>query len=85
VSDFIKILFDRQLADVLDPDELIYVAIRVESQGKMGDSFVGPGMLFYETSAYRKLFDYYIDEMPYGIAKCRTGEPDSWILNRLRE
>ena len=40
---------------------------------------------FAETKAYEKLLDYFSDEMPYGVAKCRTGEPDVWILNRLSE
>ena len=40
---------------------------------------------FTETKAYEKLLDYFSDEMPYGVAKCRTGEPDVWILNRLAE
>ncbi len=40
---------------------------------------------FIETTAYEKLFDYYADEMPYDIAKCRTGEPDVWILEQLVE
>ena len=40
---------------------------------------------FTETKSYEKLLDYFSDEMPYGVAKCRTGEPDVWILNRLAE
>ena len=40
---------------------------------------------FIETSAYAKLLDYFADEMPYGTAKARTGEPDIWILERLSE
>ena len=41
---------------------------------------------FYDSSAYEKLFEYFvfdIAEMPYGIAKARTGCPDEWILERL--
>jgi len=40
---------------------------------------------FLETRAYEKLFDYFCDEgeMPLGVAKVRTGEPDLWILDRL--
>jgi len=29
------------------------------------------------------LCDYYADEMPYGTAKARTGDPDVWILERI--
>ena len=38
---------------------------------------------FIESSAYEKLLLHYADEMPYGVAKCRTGEPDIWILKQL--
>jgi len=43
---------------------------------------------FYGSEAFGKLFDYfYIEagEMPYGIAKCRTGEPDLWIIDKLSQ
>lgn len=33
---------------------------------------------------YEKLFDYFMSEMPYGTAKARTGDPDQWIVDRLR-
>jgi hypothetical protein len=29
------------------------------------------------------LYDFYQTEMPYGVQKARTGDPDTWILNRL--
>jgi hypothetical protein len=40
---------------------------------------------FIESTAYLKLFDYFCgsEEMPYGVAKARTGEPDIWILEHL--
>lgn len=40
---------------------------------------------FIETSAYKKLLEYFVEDIPYGVMKCRTGEPDEWILNQLRE
>ena len=42
---------------------------------------------FIETSAYIKLYDYFCNngEMPYGVAKARTGDPDAWILDYLAE
>ena len=42
---------------------------------------------FLETKAYEKLYDYFCNsgEMPYGVAKCRTGEPDGWILDYLED
>lgn len=30
-----------------------------------------------------KLYDYYQDEMPYGVQKARDGDPDEWIYERL--
>ena len=40
---------------------------------------------FYDSTAYDKLYEYFAfsGEMPYGIAKARTGTPDEWILDRL--
>jgi len=34
---------------------------------------------------YDNLFDFYMPDMPYGVAKARTGDPDQWILDRLEE
>lgn len=36
--------------------------------------------------AYRSLYDYYLstEEMPYGVARARTGDPEQWILDTLR-
>lgn len=39
---------------------------------------------FLGSPAYEVLFDYFASEMPYGVMKARTGEPDMWILDRLR-
>jgi hypothetical protein len=40
---------------------------------------------WHNSGAYEKLLWYYIDsgEMPYGVAKARTGMPDLWILDQL--
>ena len=40
---------------------------------------------FYGTSAFQKLYTWFLDsgEMPYGVAKARTGDPDVWILETL--
>lgn len=51
--------------------------------------FVDDGDIAFEfisTVVFEKLFKYFTTdtmEMPYGIAKARTGEPDVWILDRL--
>lgn len=34
---------------------------------------------------FDKLYAYYLKDMPYGVAKARSGDPDEWILNRLEE
>jgi len=40
---------------------------------------------WYGSSGYEKLFWHFRDsgEMPYGVAKARTGDPDLWILEHL--
>lgn len=44
-----------------------------------------PDMMDADT--FEVLFKHYSDngEMPYGVAKCRTGDPDQWIHARLVE
>jgi hypothetical protein len=41
---------------------------------------------FYDSTSYDKLYEYFAfetGEMPYGTAKARDGDPDSWILEHL--
>ncbi len=43
---------------------------------------------FYGTAAFDKLFEHFAfdtGEMPYGVAKARTGDPDEWILDKMEE
>lgn len=47
-------------------------------------SYVAGDVEFYDTPAYTKLYEYLAFEaclMPYGVAKARTGDPDTWILD----
>lgn len=46
-------------------------------------NFVEDGDL--DTDLYHALFDYYMDngEMPYGVAKARSGDPYEWISERF--
>ena len=37
----------------------------------------------YGSQCFDELFDYYADEMPYGVQKARTGMPDEWIYEKL--
>jgi hypothetical protein len=34
---------------------------------------------------YDELYEYYLmsGQMPYGVAKARTGDPDQWIVDQL--
>jgi hypothetical protein len=34
---------------------------------------------------YEKLFEIYVQEMPYGTAKARTGDPTEWIQKRIED
>lgn len=34
---------------------------------------------------YESLYEYFLPEMPYGIAKARDGDPYDWIYERLVE
>jgi len=40
-----------------------------------------------DSDLYEALFDYYSDagEMPYGVAKARTGDPFSWVSDKLAD
>ena len=41
---------------------------------------------FFDTPMYEKLYEYFAFttcEMPYGTAKARDADPDTWILERL--
>ena len=42
---------------------------------------------FYDTAGYQKLYEYFCNtgEMPIGVAKARTGDPDLWILEYLTD
>lgn len=58
-----------------------------ETEQKLLNEIIAGNKTFFtdaETDAlYTKLLGYYADEMPYGIAKARTGDPDLWILERI--
>ncbi len=76
---FSAIQFDKELNDILTPRELVYVALIASNPNAI------EACRFFESPSYEKLFDFYINEMPYGTAKARDGEPDVWIINRLIE
>jgi hypothetical protein len=41
----------------------------------------------YGSEVFEDLYGYYMDsgEMPYGVMKARTGDPDVWIVDRVFE
>lgn len=36
-----------------------------------------------DSKCFEELYEYYVDIMPYGTAKARTGDPCQWIAERL--
>lgn len=49
------------------------------------ENFKNEGTLDMGTKFFEELFEYYLNsgEMPYGVAKARTGDPDQWIADQL--
>ena len=37
----------------------------------------------YGSQCFDELFEYFADEMPYGVQKARDGMPDEWIYEKL--
>lgn len=52
------------------------------NQGRLEDGFED-----IVADNFDALYDYYLNtgEMPYGVAKARTGDPDQWILEKVEE
>ena len=36
-----------------------------------------------DTIYWNILYEMFMHEMPYGTAKARTGDPDTWIMDKL--
>tara|TARA_B100000131_G_scaffold320315_1_gene368156 strand:+ start:3140 stop:3394 length:255 start_codon:yes stop_codon:yes gene_type:complete len=70
------LFFLKELQEVLEPDEIIYISLVLSEKICAND--------FINTDVYIKLFDYFSSEIPYGVAKGRTGEPDIWIIDNLK-
>lgn len=75
----IDLFFDRQLQSFLSPNDIAELTFILEEK----DSYIAEENLF-DSSFYDSLFEHFICEMPYGIAKARTGDPVRWILDRLK-
>lgn len=67
----------HSILDIITPEELEELRSYVN-----GD--VDPAN-FISSPVYEKMFEYYMNsgEMPYGIAKARTGDPDQWIIDQV--
>lgn len=40
--------------------------------------------IMHHHNLYKKLYYHFVNDMPYGTAKGRTGDPAEWILDRLQ-
>ena len=40
--------------------------------------------IMHHHNLYKKLYDHFVSDMPYGTAKGRSGDPADWILQRLQ-
>tara|TARA_B100000214_G_C23902322_1_gene597126 strand:+ start:253 stop:552 length:300 start_codon:yes stop_codon:yes gene_type:complete len=70
----------RQLNEVYNEAKL------TESEVEMMVLCLSGDADFYGTTAYEKLYEYFAfetNEMPYEVAKARTADPDTWILDKL--
>jgi len=45
----------------------------------------GESLSVYTSQLYEHLYNFYLaeGEMPLGVAKARTGDPDEWIATKL--
>jgi hypothetical protein len=68
----------HSILDIITPEELERL------RGYVADT--GPNQFYEDEVLFDKLYTYYIEngEMPYGVAKARTGTPDEWILNQVQ-
>ena len=91
-SQSINLFFDKELSEVLSAEEIVFTQLCLNQyllhelcENSSVDMSLDYYDKFIESSSYWKLFEHYMFEMPYGVAKARTGDPDLWILNKLRE
>ena len=80
-----NLCFDEDINSVLSPEQVIFTQFCINDLLYNEPSVDGYFNKFIDSIAFAKLFEYYADEIPYGIAKARTGEPDVWILYKLAE
>jgi hypothetical protein len=39
--------------------------------------------IVYGEPLFDELYEYFLEDMPYGVQKARTGMPDEWIVEHL--
>lgn len=68
-----------------DPGHSILDIINTEELERLKGYVAGNGELYDDEVLFDKLYSYYVNsgEMPYGVAKARTGDPDQWILDQV--
>ncbi len=69
-----------------DPGHSILDIITPEELERLRGYVAGNGEFWNDEVLFDKLYTYYIEngEMPYGVAKARTGTPDEWILDQVQ-
>ena len=43
------------------------------------------GDIYDNEELYSELYEYFLEDMPYGTAKARDGDPVQWITERLED
>lgn len=62
-----------------------FLKISYEDQLFLLKAMSGETSLVDNQPLYDRLYNFFLEsgEMPYGVAKARTGDPEAWILARL--
>ncbi len=82
----IQILRAQSITESLNkvPEKLLNSLSQEEQKQLHGVLGGSSGMMLMDyDSLWDKLYEFYWQEMPYGVAKARTGDPDQWVHNKL--
>lgn len=64
---------EMSIFDELSPDEIDFLKSVVRGDEELDSN----------PELFEKLFDHFVEEMPYSTAKGRTGDPYQWIEDKL--
>ena len=78
----LRVIEESLAANVAIPKDLLRQLSR-EERVSLFNVLGGHADFNDDKDLFSKLYDYFVQEMPYGVAKARTGDPDEWIYNRL--